>query len=157
MRSILAQLVQQISLIPESLRTYYEKHQHGQPLETGLLDVIKSLLEEGNQTFIIIDALDECPSTTSERADLLDLVRRIHSWAQPNLHLLVTSRKEVDIREALESIITLGPISIQAGNIESDIRKYVRSQLESDSKLKKWQGEIRTEIEDSLVKGADGM
>jgi hypothetical protein len=142
--------------MPDSLRAFYEKHQHGQPPEAGLLKAIKSLLEY-KQSFIIIDALDECPNSGDERGDLCDILEELHSWAQPNLHLLVTSRKEVDLCDALESLVTLGPISIQGGVVKSDIRKYVRSQLESDSKLKKWSDEIQTEIEETLVEGAQGM
>jgi hypothetical protein len=155
--SILAQLVQQILAIPDSLRTFHEKHQHGQPPEAGLLAAIESLLDAHRQTFIIIDALDECPNSGGERADLCGILAKFHSWARPNLHLLVTSRKEVDLCEALEPFVTLGPMSIQDNVVKSDIRKYVRSQLASDPWLKKWSGEIQTEIEEALVEGAKGM
>jgi hypothetical protein len=48
-------------------------------------------------------------------------------------------------------------MSIQDNVVKSDIRKYVRSQLASDPWLKKWSGEIQTEIEEALVEGAKGM
>jgi hypothetical protein len=138
------------------LRTFHEKHQHGHPPEAGLLTAIKSLLDGSRQTFIIIDALDECPNTGDERRDLCNILEKFHSWAQPNLHLLVTSRKEADLCEALGSFVTLRPISVQ-DNVKSDISKYVRSKLASDPDLRKWSDEIRTEIEETLVEGAQGM
>jgi hypothetical protein len=157
LRSILAQLVQQTLVVPEFLRTFYDKHQHSQPLEAGLLDAIKSMLLENTQTFIIIDALDECPNIGDDRADLCSILQQLHSWAHPRLHLLVTSRKEVDLCEALESLVTFPPISIQGSVVKSDIRRFVRSQLESDSKLKKWSDEIKEEVEKALIEGAGGI
>lgn len=145
-----------MSAIPESLLSFYKKHLHGQPPTSRVLSAIQSLLN-GTQTFIIIDALDECPNNGDEREDLCAGLEEIHMWANPNLHLLVTSRKEVDLCNTLGHLVTLHPISIQGGIVESDIRKYVTTQLAVDSKLKKWPTEIKEEIERTLVGGAQGM
>ena len=115
------------------------------------------MLELSGQTFIIADALDECPSNSTERAELCALLTEFSRWALPNLHILVTSRKEPDINEALSTLVTFPPICIQSKQVAADIRLHVRTELANDPKLKKWSLQIKEEIENTLVEGADGM
>ena len=134
------------------------KHQHGHPPEDELLTAIKSLLDESKQTFIIIDALDECPKNEDEREHLCNILKEIHNWATPNLHVLVTSRKEVDLDTALSPIVTLGPISITDNNVsKSDIRKYVKTRLATDDELVGYPAELKDKVESTLVERAQGM
>lgn len=109
------------------------------------------------QVFIIIDALDECPNDNTERRDLCAVLKEMKAWATANLHTLVTSRREVDLVEALNPLSTIDPISIQGGVVKSDIRMFVQTELSNDLKLQKWPTNIRYEIEEALVKGAEGM
>jgi hypothetical protein len=147
--SILAQLVLQISTIPESLQAFHQKHQHGQPPEEGLFTAIESLLIE--PTFIIADALDECPDKENERKHLCEILRKLHGWAAPNLHILVTSRKEQDLSVALSPLTSSDPISITK-EVEADIRKYVNTQLSIDNNLKEYSTETKFKTENVLTK-----
>ena len=106
--------------------------------------------------FIVVDALDECPKS-SGREELLDLIRDIKSWSLPSLHLLATSRLEPDIKEALNHLLTSPEIPIQGPGVESDIKLHIHRQLATDVKLKKWSSDLKMEIEDTLVAGANGM
>jgi hypothetical protein len=108
-------------------------------------------------TFIIIDALDECPSENGERRDLCNALGEIKEWAASNLHLLVTSRREAALIESLEPLCTIDSISIQGAAVQSDIQKFVRSELSIDRRLQKWPADIQDDIEKSLVRGANGM
>jgi hypothetical protein len=155
-RSILAQLFLHAEVVPMALQTFYDKYQHGEPSERGVLESIQALLI-GSHIYIIIDALDECPNVKEERAELCNILKELNSWGNERLHVLVTSRKEADLAEALLPIVTQKPISIQGSVVDMDIRKFVRSQLQTNSKLSKWPTEIQAEIEQTLVRKSSGM
>jgi hypothetical protein len=81
----------------------------------------------------------------------------MHSWNCARLYILVTSRKEADLMESLLPIVTQEPIGIQGSVVDADIRKFVRTQLRVNSRLSKLSGELRAEIEQTLVKKSGGM
>ena len=56
---------------------------------------LKDILLSSPETFLIIDALDEC----TQREELLTLLQEICSWKLPNLKILTTSPSERDIEE----------------------------------------------------------
>lgn len=155
-RSLLAQLAHQIEILPEELCSLHERYQYGVPPANEIMDILRGILAVGN-TFIIIDALDECPSTGQERDELCSSLEKIHSWNCQGLHLLVTSRYEPNLIVALENIVTQTPISIHGAAVDEDIRTFIRSQLASSQRLKKWPKTIQSEIEKTLVKKAHGM
>ncbi|KAH0563190.1 hypothetical protein GP486_002236 [Trichoglossum hirsutum] len=157
LRSVLAQLANQRQRIPDSLQSLYNGYRHGQPPTADLKRTLQSVLKLSGQTFIIADALDECPSNGTERVELCALLTEFSRWALPNLHILVTSRNEPDINEALSALVTFPAICIQSKQVDADIRLYVKTELENDPKLKKWSIQIKKEIENTLVEGADGM
>ena len=107
-------------------------------------------------TYIILDALDEC----EDRHELLPNLEQIVSWEDVNLHVLVTSRREIDIDEALTPFSSSrNRINIHNTLVNADIRTYVHDRLQVDRKLKRWQKDLNTqrEIEDTLMRKADGM
>jgi hypothetical protein len=110
------------------------------------------MLGDFHQTFIILDALDEC----REREELLELVKKIVYWKLKNLHILATSRREKEIEEALEHLIT-SQICIQSTLVDTDIYIHLRERLQSDPKLRKWPVKVQKEIEETLMDGAHGM
>jgi hypothetical protein len=112
------------------------------------------------QTFIIIDALDECPNfsgTPSAREEVLDLIEEIVDLKLPNVHLCVTSRPEIDIRAVLDPLTSL-KISLhdEIGQKE-DILEYIKSVVRSDRKMRKWKEEDKQLVIDTLSDKADGM
>ena len=87
-------------------------------------------------TYIIVDALDECPDTSgvvSLRERVLEVVEELVDLHLPNLRLYFTSRPEADIRD------------------------YVKSVVHSDRKMRRWRVEDRELVIDMLVRKADGM
>ena len=122
---------------------------------SDLKATIKSALEPARQFFIIVDALDECPY--EERLRFFTILREFLSWRLSNLHILVTSRQEPDIVDALVPLVNLPPICIQTVKVDADISLHVKTQLANDPRLKKWSPQIKEEIETALVKGANGM
>jgi hypothetical protein len=74
-----------------------------------MMECLKTMLSTTGQnpTYIIIDALDECPHTsgiTSPRTLALNVLKKLVELRLPNLYVCVTSRAEVDIRRVLESL-----------------------------------------------------
>ena len=107
-------------------------------------------------TFFIIDALDEC----NEREKLLGLLERIYEQRHAKLHILVTSRQELDIEESLEAMTNDETrICIQSELVQEDILTYIQDRLESDISLKRFkrQPKIQAKIRETLTEKADGM
>jgi len=118
---------------------------------------MKHMIINHKHTFVIIDALDECPKEHEERSELCNLLRDMKGWTASNLHVLFTSRREVDLVESLDQVCTVGSISIQGGGVQSDIRKFICAELLRNKRLSIWPTKIRDEIEHTLVQGAHGM
>ncbi|KAL9119965.1 MAG: hypothetical protein Q9187_003484, partial [Circinaria calcarea] len=157
-RSLLTQLSMQCGGIPSSLRTLYDSCMGGaqQPTITTLIETLRHLVQEFQQMFVILDALDEC----KDRQDLLNTVEEVHGWKIGSLHLLVTSRREMDIEYSLDHLLNEQEIIfLQSALVDEDIRVYVRERLQTDRSLKRWRnhGQVQEEIEMALVSKAGGM
>ena len=126
-----------------------------QPSSDMLENTLKELVQNFVDTFIILDALDEC----KERNRLMPSIEEMAAWNISSLHMLVTSRKESDIEESLSTIVDEEQrIYIQSALVEDDIRNYIWSRIRSDHELRRWQKpEVQTEIETSLMEKAGGM
>lgn len=132
-------------------------HSRGrQPTSKELLTTFHSMMTTFNEVFVIIDALDEC----TERTELLSDIGEIMSWQDIHLHVLVTSRREVDIEESLEALCGKETrICIQSALVNADIRTYVYDRLSEDRRFKRWrnQPKAQQEIETELMEKANGM
>lgn len=127
-----------------------------QPTGEVLLVTLHQMMTLMGDTYIILDALDEC----TERDELLTDLEEIVSWKDTDFHLLTTSRKETDIEEALTPLSHIRDrISIQSAPVNADIMTYIHDRLRVDRKLKRWQKhpKVQLEIGDTLLRKADGM
>jgi hypothetical protein len=151
LRSIIVQLC--VRTTPVEVHDLYRQCDHGKskPGRENLIKTLLSVLANSHQTYLIMDALDEC----SEREELLDMINRIVHMSS-GTNLLVTSRKERDIEEGLTDTIELR-IGLDGPRIDADIRLYVDKSLENDKSLRKWTPSIKQEIKDALIRGAHGM
>ncbi|KAL9615097.1 MAG: hypothetical protein Q9167_000415 [Letrouitia subvulpina] len=155
-RSLMLQILQQHSSVPDSVLAIYNGHEHEQPSEERMLKTFKSIIAKCKQLYIIIDALDECPYNDGERVRLVSLLGSFKDFNLPIFHILVTSRKEPDL-VGIEKLVTFPPIGIQTGDVNSDILLHVRMQLCNDSKLCDWPQEMKDKIEIKLSRDAHGM
>lgn len=132
----------------------YDLNKNGeqQPSVDQLKETLRNILEDSLQTYIILDALDECV----DRQELLKLVQELVDWKIGTLHVLVTSRKERDIEMALDPLCT-GKLSVHDAQDNHDIELYIDERLKSDPKLKIWPVKIREEINNKLKNDARGM
>jgi hypothetical protein len=162
--SMLFQLCYQSDSYHDILSILYSSHHNGakSPTDAELSRCLKDLLELPGQApiYLIIDALDECPSTSimpSHREELLKLVVHIVELRLTNLRICVTSRPETDIKAVLEPL-TFRSVSIhdERGQME-DIEKYIRSVINTDSRNRKWKPEDKELVIDVRTERADGM
>ena len=117
-------------------------------------------LEAQEPTYIIMDALDECPITStipSPREEVLEFVDEIVGLQLPNVHVCVTSRPEHDI-QAILKYLTLRAVSLhdETGQ-QQDIFNYVTSFVRSDRNLRRWREEDKELVIKTLSEKADGM
>jgi len=109
-----------------------------------------------------MDALDECLDTSgipSPRERVLQLVKELVELCLPNLHICVTSRPEVDIRDVLEPLTTLRVSLHDQRGQKQDILNYVQSIVYSDSEriMRRWKTEDKDLVIKMLSERADGM
>ncbi len=157
-RSLITQLSTQNPHVSQALNSLFSSCSNGniQPSLKSLLSLLREIIEQFQETFIIIDALDECMT----RDKLLTVIDEIVGWKLDKLHTLTTSRKEHDIEELMNELSEdQERICVQNVQVRNDICAYVRDRIQTDRSLKRWQKdvEMQQEIEETLVKKADGM
>jgi hypothetical protein len=164
--SLLTQLSARSGPRCDILSDLYLAHDEGkkQPSDNRLVECLKKMLilPDHRPTYIIIDALDESPNTSgipSPRERVLQLVKELVELRLPHLHVCVTSRPEIDIRDILEPL-TSRRVSLhdQSGQKE-DIVEYVKSVVYSNSEpiMRRWRTEDKELVIEVLSERADGM
>jgi hypothetical protein len=162
--SLLVQFCDQSDAYCNVLSELYSAHCRGSqdPSDDALTQCLKSMLTLPGQApvYIIIDAIDECPNTTSipsPRDKVLGLVEELVHLQLPNLHICITSRPEADIHPVLDPL-TFRSISLhnESGQLQ-DIADYIRSVINTDLKMQKWKPADKELVIEVLTKKADGM
>jgi hypothetical protein len=162
--SLLTQLSAHSDPCHAVLSQLYCTHDRGEqkPSDRAMVECLKEMLglEAQRPTFIILDALDECPITSSipsPREEILELVDELVSLHLPNVHICVTSRPEYDIRVVLECL-TEHPVPLhdESGQQE-DIVNFIASFVRSNQRMKRWREEDKNLVIKTLSEKADGM
>ena len=146
------------------LSRLYSSHDRGvrKPSDQAMVECLKDMLtiEAQAPTYIIMDALDECPIAStipSPREEILDFVDELVGLRLPNVHICVTSRPEHDIQVVFKDL-TLRAVSLhdESGQRE-DIVNCVTSFVRSDRKVRRWRDEDKDLVIKALSEKADGM
>ena len=162
--SMLVQLCHQSDNYYDILAKFYMEHADGcrLPSDDALFRCLMNILEYPGEApiFLIMDALDECPDTSSPsspRKKVLVLVEKLIDSQLPNLRICITSRPESDIKLAIEPL-TFCSVSIhdESGQMR-DIESYIKSIVNSDRKMRRWRPDDKQLVIDVLTKRADGM
>ncbi|KAH9169145.1 ankyrin repeat-containing domain protein [Lactarius sanguifluus] len=164
--SLLIQLSSRSTHCLNILSHIYSTYDAGkeQPNERALVQCLKDMLMASSPpqlpTYIVLDALDECPNTSgipSPRGHVLELVKYLVDLRLPNLHMCITSRLENDIRTALGPLAS-GHLSLhdQPGQ-KNDIVEYVSAVVQSDPQMMSWREDDRSLVIKTLSEKADGM
>ena len=162
--SLLIQLSASSDPCCDILSRLYIAHKRGvqKPTDRAMVECLKEMLtlEAQGPTYIIMDALDECPIVStipSPREEVLDFVDELVNLHLRNVHICVTSRPEHDIQTTLKDL-TLRAVSLhnESGQRE-DIVNYVTSFVRSDRKVRRWRDEDKDLLIKVLSEKADGM
>ena len=164
--SLLFQLSAQSDDCCDILYRLYLVHNSGaqMPSDGILTECLKNMLSLSSKapTYIIMDAIDECPNTfgtPSPREQILDLIEDLIDLSLPNLRLCVTSRPEIDIQLVLEPL--LRPhfrVSLHdAIEQKQDIADYIEAFVYSDRNMRRWREEDKKLVIEELTRRADGM
>ena len=162
--SVLFQLCDQSDSYHEILSAFYSAHRNGgeSPSDDELVQCFMDLLKrpEPRPVYLVIDALDECPSTsssTSPREKLLSFLEDLVEAQLSNLRICVTSRPEVDIKTILESLAFRSISLHDEGGQKKDIITYIESTVSMNKNMRNWSPEHKKLVIDVLTKKADGM
>ena len=162
--SLLVQLCHQSDAYSDVLSKLYMEHHSGsrQPNDDALVKCLKEILRLPRQApvYLIIDALDECPITSSlstPRDRVLKVVEELIDLQVPKLRICVTSRPETDIKTALYPL-TFHSVSLHdaIGQME-DIENYLKSMVNTDRMMRRWCAADKQLIIEALTSKADGM
>ncbi|RYP43976.1 hypothetical protein DL768_009507 [Monosporascus sp. mg162] len=147
--NILKQLAQRGSPLPEGLRDLFDCHkeQRTRPSLGEVLKVLDSVISVYSRVFVVIDAIDECPTSGDCRArfvaGLFDLQKR-------GVKVFATSRFIPEITNKFDKSTWL---EIRAS--DDDVRMYVAAQISrSGSGLLR---SMQPEATDGIAKAVDGI
>lgn len=158
LRAFLLQLSGQVPGLEEELTHLKGSYNQGTPPVPTLLESLRQVVGRSRHVYLLLDALDESPIGSS-RDEVLSVIRTIRQWQLPNVHLLVTSRNEPDIRNYLQSSdLELGKkhIALNNDSVHQDIARYVAFQVDHDPHLQRW-GSHRERIKSYLTQHAKGV
>src|SRR5260370_11899429 len=164
--SLLSQLGEHSDCSQDVLYDLYTSCSHGceQPSDAALANCLKAVLELPGQlpTFLIVDALDECPNTTgtpSAREEVLEFLDDLIGSSHPNLFICVTSRPEQDIQTALNPLTSASRlVSLhEEGGQKEYIPSVDRSFGHHDRTTQRWRAAERELVITTLSERSGGM
>ena len=122
------------------------------PSDEGLLEILGQFISGFEKTYILVDALDECLNME----EIMSLIETLHKLGLMQCHLLVTSRRELQI---VDAIMPMEPIEIDMCQmpVDADIEMYINAMLHSSPELKRWSKNDKNLIRSVLLDKANGM
>ena len=163
--SLLLQLVDDSDPCWDLLSQLHKTCREGsdQPGVAALAQCLNNMLDHPGQipTYIIIDALDECPNnigTPSAREKALNFLEDLVQANLSNLFICITSRPEQDISTVLNPLTPpscLVSLHEEGGQTE-DINSFVRSFVMNDRTMRRWRTEDKELVIRVLSERAQG-
>ncbi|EMT70529.1 Ankyrin repeat domain-containing protein 50 [Fusarium odoratissimum] len=149
--SVVRQLVEACSQLPPDIISFRDKYleKRALPSDEERISLITALSKRFRKTFILIDALDECPE------DNRDAFLRLASEVQTSAHLLITSRMNLDLTESFDHLTQI-TIAAQA----SDVETYLDAKMKANARMRSHLARdkaLRNDIINNLVEKTDGM
>ncbi|KAI1125954.1 hypothetical protein F5Y10DRAFT_279158 [Nemania abortiva] len=118
--SLLKQLSERQSSLPEYLRNLYQDHEETRtrPSSKELSEALDLALAAYSRVYVVIDALDECDTSNGCRDRFLSEIFRIQSSGR--VSILATSRDNLEIQCRFE-----GSAVLEIRAAQDDVRKYL--------------------------------
>jgi hypothetical protein len=163
-RSFISQLYHKRKDTQKLLDSLFSSCDNGrrQPTCESLGKVFLQMMNQAQEIYIVLDALDECSTRKGPLSEgLLAWIQSLLDLQQRNIHLLVTSRPEHDIEQVLREVAQSDRdiVPLQSDLIKDDIRSYVHTRVRKSDGLKRWRKlpDVLDEIERVLMEKAQGM
>lgn len=150
--SLLKQLSQERSSLPDSVKVLYDQHRDKrtrlsfEEISRALYSVATTYL----RVFIIVDALDECQSSEGCRTTFLTEIFNLQ--AKSRVNIFATSRFIPEITERFKRSMSL---EIRAS--EHDVRRYIDGYMLHLPSFVGRSLDLQEEIKAEIVKAVDGM
>ncbi|MCJ1358702.1 MAG: hypothetical protein MMC33_008702 [Icmadophila ericetorum] len=150
---LLRQLILQKPAVIDKLKILYENHKRNHTRLTlpECLEVFQTVLVPLSRTYIVIDALDECPEAGQTRDMLLNFIEQLG----PKVSLVITSRPVPHVEKTL---VNSHRLEIQASN--EDMEHFLREKIRVSSNLKEFvkkDPSLLDIIISTIVEKAQGM
>ncbi|KZV58954.1 hypothetical protein PENSPDRAFT_695601, partial [Peniophora sp. CONT] len=162
-RALASSIVFQLAMYSGKCQAYLQQRQsYRSPTYDELLVLLSGLLDLSGRTFIVIDALDECPERTRGRTGLARFFEHLCSLRNENvvdLHVFVTSRPEIDIQNCMLPLATHTLNLNVAREHTEDIRNYLSTRmfgLESEP-FSNWDESTKWRVYNVLLERSNGM
>ena len=161
--SLLLQLASESDPCYEILSRLHEAHARGArtPNDLALMRCLKDMLEQHRQaTYIIIDAIDECPNSSgfpTPREKVLEFVEGLLDLQLPHLRICIASRPEDGIRKTLEPLTSLRVSLHEESGQRKDILDYVTKVVRTDKRMRQWREEDKLLVIRILAEKSEGM
>ena len=151
--SLIKQLVPGLPNMPATVQSLYEYHNSRQthPSFQEISRELRPFIGAYSKCFIVVDALDECPTTDCGRqtflAELLDL------RAKSGVNIFATSRHIPQIEQEFMGVST--NLEIRAS--DNDVRRYLKGHMMRLPSFVLRSVSLQEEIEVEIVKAVKGM
>jgi len=150
--SLLKQLAQNRSYLPNSLRELYSRHnaKRTRPSVDEISRTLRSVATMYSRVFIIVDALDECQVTNGCRTSFLSELFNLQVKRGSNL--FVTSRFIPEIVKEFK-----GSISLEIRASDEDVQRYLDDHMSLLPSFDLCSQDLQGEIKTRIIKAVDGM
>jgi hypothetical protein len=171
--SFIKQLCSKLDHLPEKIEYFFRSTYNNAkiPAFEDMEPLLFDLLEAYSKVFIVIDALDECQALTQEsrkpsllsgsrpkyRRKVLDFINNLTSKQSFCAKVLVTSRREEDIKDAFDR---RSVIKVDVALVDADIKAFLYDEIErqvQEGYLKLQDPSLKNHILDTLAIRAQGM
>jgi Cdc6-like AAA superfamily ATPase len=150
--SLLKQLSQERSCLPDSVKALYDHHKdkRTRPSFEEILRVLQSVAAIYSTVFIIVDALDECQVSDGCQARFLSEIFNLQ--ANCGAKLFVTSRFIPEITEKFE-----GSVSLEISASDNDVQRYLDGHMSELPSFVLKSPDLQHEIKTIISKAVHGM
>lgn len=150
--SLLKQLAQDRSFLPESVKSLYDSHKdkRTRPSFDEISRTFHSVAAMYSRVFIIVDALDECQTADGCRSRFLSELFAVQ--AKCGVNIFATSRSIPEINTKFSQST---PVEIRAS--DEDVKRYLEWRMGELPSFIEQNQPLREEIKTKISEAVDGM
>ncbi|KAI1350231.1 ankyrin repeat protein [Xylaria sp. FL0043] len=152
-RCLLKQLSEGLVPVPDVVKSFYNKHKgRTVPSLREVMETFQSVAKLYRRSFIVIDALDECPASEGHRMKFIKQIKEFQIQTRTNI--LLTSR---DIPEIMDEFKQYPKLKIRASG--DDVHMFLDKEIPhlDLQRLLKGDFELQQAIKTKICDTADGM